>query len=497
MFSKYLRKSMNRYTVKTLYLFFVCYAGLLLSPLYSQEARPASLLGRWTGTDLPESDLYGNTYNEVWGLALNGREYAVIGSSEGTHFIDVTRPQDAQEVAFVAGASAGERVIHRDYHHYGCYLYAVSDEGNGSLQIIDVSGLPDSVEVVYDEDTFFGRSHNIFIDTSTAILYACYARGGEATTTPLKLLDLSDPVNPRELATYKDFGSGTVSHVHDCYVEDGIAFLNLGFDGMAVVDFSDPLQPVNLSTLTDYPFSGYNHSGWPTTDGQYYYLGDESHGYPIKILDISDLRELRVIGDFDAASINELSIAHNQLVACDYLYVSYYYDGLQVYDISDPKQPRRVSYYSTSSRDHRKSYEGAWGVYPFLPSGNILVSDMQEGLFILSSPDEACPSNAEMSLTCALVSPVSTPPASTTHLSVYPVPARDQLIVSLNMAGKSQEKVNARLVDIHGRSLQRWDRETLGDKWQLPLMPDIPPGVYILQLRIGPDYYHKQILIHR
>ena len=457
---------------------------------------PATLLGRWTHDALPASGLYGNAYNEVWGLALNGREYAVIGTTLGTHFIDVTRPQDAEEVAFVAGASAGADLVHRDFHNYGCYLYAVSDEGHGSLQIMDVSGLPERVEVVYDSPEFFEKSHNIFIDTSRAVLYACFARGGARPTTPLKLLDISDPVHPKELATYNNFGSGAVSHVHDCFVENGTAFLNLGFDGMAIVDFSDPLRPNFRNTLTDYPYAGYNHSGWPTQDLQYYYLGDESHGFPMKILDVSDPMEIQVIDTFDAESTNELSIPHNQVVACNYLYVSYYYDGLQVYDISDPVSPKRISYFGTSSLEHRKSYEGAWGVYPFLPSGNILVSDMQNGLFVIAGPETSCAQNDQMTLQCELLNPVEETDFSDLSIAVYPQPAVSYLDVDLHN-GKSQEKVNACLWDIQGHPLQRWESDAISGKLRLSLPTGMPSGMYFLQISTAGSSITRKIIIRR
>jgi choice-of-anchor B domain-containing protein len=477
------------------YIFLLCLLSVAVL-IQAQEPAPATLLGRWTRDSLPASAQYGNAYNEVWGLALNGREYAVIGSTLGTHIIDVTRPQDAEEVAFIAGASAGPNLIHRDFHNYGCYLYAVSDEGRGSLQIIDVSGLPDRVEVVYDSPEFFERSHNIFIDTARAVLYACFARGGARPTTPLKLLDISDPLHPKELATYNNFGSGPVSHVHDCYVENGLAFLNLGFDGMAIVDFTDPLQPDFQNTLTDYPFAGYNHSGWPTADLQYYYLGDESHGFPLKILDVSDPSEIQVVETFDADSPNELSIPHNQLIACDYLYVSYYYDGLQVYDISDPASPRRVSYFGTSSLTHRKSYEGAWGVYPFLPSGNILVSDMQNGLFVLSGPDAECAQNDQLVLQCELLDPVKEAYGESFPVTIYPQPATAYLDILLQ-SDKSQEKVNARLLDIQGRTLQRWESDAISGKLRLSLPTGMASGMYLLQIRTAGRSVTRKIIIRQ
>ena len=111
-------------------------------------------------------------------MEVNNTEIAVIGSTEGTHFFNVTDPQNSTEVAFVAGAYTGSGVVHRDYHDYQGYLYIVCDEGwsTSTLQIVDISNLPTSVNVVYDSDMFlFNTSHNIFIDTATAKLI-CYVQ---------------------------------------------------------------------------------------------------------------------------------------------------------------------------------------------------------------------------------------------------------------------------------------------------------------------------------
>jgi len=66
------------------------------------------------------------------------------------------------------------------------------------------------------------------------------------------------------------------------------------------------------------------------------------------------------------------------------VYLSYYQDGLQVFDISDPSNPIRIAYYDTYMPVNTGGYAGAWGVYAFLPSGRILISDVQSGLFVLN-----------------------------------------------------------------------------------------------------------------
>ena len=108
---------------------------------------------------------YDNTYNECWGLLVNNREFAVIGSTAGTHFFDITDPQNSLQVAFVAGAYTGGGVIHRDYHDFSGYLYIVCDEGSSStLQIVDITNLPNSVNTVYDSNELF-QNPTIFLLT--------------------------------------------------------------------------------------------------------------------------------------------------------------------------------------------------------------------------------------------------------------------------------------------------------------------------------------------
>ena len=119
------------------------------SGLSAQDAFNAELLFHWYDSEIPGSNVYDNAYNECWGMVQDGREYAVIGTTLGTHIFDVTEPETAYEAAFVEGAVTGGIIIHRDFHDYNGYLYAVADEGFSSLQIIDITGLPDAVEVVF------------------------------------------------------------------------------------------------------------------------------------------------------------------------------------------------------------------------------------------------------------------------------------------------------------------------------------------------------------
>lgn len=359
--------------MKKIYLLIVC--TILHVNSYPQEN--ANKLFHWNDSSLVGSWAYDNVYNECWGVQINGKEIAIIGSTAGTHFFDITDPSNSTEVGFVAGAYTGNGVIHRDYHDYQGYLYIVCDEGPSTLQIIDISDLPNSISTVYDSNQLFARAHNIFIDTATAKLYAC------ASNVAMQVYSLADPINPLLLHSYTDVG-----HVHDAYVRNDTAYLNCGNDGFRIVDFHyldlpGSMAPVQLASLTSYPDAGYNHSGWLNDEGTIYAMQDENHGADVKILDVSDFSNISVLSTF-SSGVDSQSIAHNGIIKDNLLYLGYYHDGLRVFDISNPSNPLQVCMYETYTSNDHNSYKGAWGVYPYFSSGNIVISDMQEGLFIVN-----------------------------------------------------------------------------------------------------------------
>ena len=269
-------------------------------------------------------------------------------------------------------AYTGPGVIHRDFHDHNGYLYIVCDEGSAStLQIVDISNLPNSVNTVYDSNSLLNKVHNIFIDTATTKLYAC------ATGEAMEVFDLSNPDNPVLINTYNDVG-----HVHDAYVKNDTAFLNCGNDGLRIMDYSmvnsTSDSPIELASFTSYPDAGYNHSGWLSDDGNIYAMQDENHGYDVKILDVSDFSNISVLATF-SSGVDPNSMAHNGIIKDNLLYIAYYHDGLRIFDISDPYNPNQIVYYDTYTPASYNSYKGAWGVYPYLPSGNIISSDINSG----------------------------------------------------------------------------------------------------------------------
>lgn len=361
--------------VKHLYTF-IFFTLLALQP-FSQELN-LEAISNWRDTGTTR-------YNDCWGWAQDGKEYAVIGSQYGAHIIDVTDPQNIFEVDRVRGRHFGSNVIHRDYKTYNGYLYAVGDQGNASLQIIDLSYLPDSVHLVYDEDSLLVRSHNIFIDTINARLYSA---GGSKIGggNHLRIIDISNPVNPYLLVdclTEFSWWQVFVGYVHDLYVRNNIAYVH-DEDAFHMIDFTDPLNPIVTGQLSMYVDEGYNHSGWLHDDGERYIMFDETVGKRIKMLDVSDPLDIRVDDAFGVyTGDNTNTIAHNGFFLGDLAYVSYYDDGVYVYDCTDPQNVEIEGYYYIENGPFGLGSTGVWGVYPYLPSGNIIASDMGSGLHVL------------------------------------------------------------------------------------------------------------------
>lgn len=447
-----------------------------LGSLVGQERQEAKFLGNWHDPSIIGSNNHNNAYNEVWGIAMNGHEYGIIGSTSGTHFIDVTNIDDIHEAHFVPGGAMGGIVIHRDFHTHDGFLYAVGDQGDdATLQIIDISQLPDRIEIVYDSGELSTRTHNIFIDTIADRLYLCRTQAQDLPRVAMRILDISNPTEPELIHTLTEIdGFGQVGTIHDAFVEDNIAYLHVGNQGFAIVDFSDIDNPIVMASLypEDYAQSGFNHSGYPSEDRQYYYFADENHGRDLKAIDIRNLPDIFVTDFFDANNDSEFSIPHNQIVHDDYLYSSYYYDGLQVYDLSDPAHPVNVVHYPTSTIEHKGRFEGAWGVYPFLPSGKILVSDMQNGLFVLKMPFD--------------IDEID--PAEDQEFILAPNPSNGEILIeALNFDATSETDIYVHTAD--GRLVTE---RTLTEAWDVLYLD---PGFYMVSLKSGDNCSTQKLFV--
>lgn len=436
-----------------------CSLGLVAVNAGAQDSLNVRKLGQWSDPSLPPSDLYDNTYNSVWGYARDGREYGIIGSTMGTHIIDVTVPTQPVQVAFVAGAVQGGQVVHREYKTYHDRLYAVTDEGPGTLQIMDLRQLPDTVITTYDSNALFYRAHSLWIDTANARLYT---HGGSSN---FAIWSLADPDSPTLLLKPEVSIPwwNNIGYVHDAYTRDNVTYTN-DVDAMHIIDFTNVSSPVLRGSLTSYPQAGYNHSGWLHDNGWLYVMADETHGTDLKLFDVSTPTDIQFI-DTVGLDRGPGSIPHNPVFRGDLLHVSWYYDGYVLWSVADPAHAQLLGYYDTHPEPYTFSYRGAWGVYPFLPSGAVLVSDMQRGLYVL---------DISLALSAAGIDA-----SGKEQLRTWPNPAVDEVRVQLPNA--MHGRVQAELRDVSGRLERAQTLQANGDAVTVDLR-GLAEGLHVLRL---------------
>ncbi|MFT7343838.1 MAG: choice-of-anchor B domain-containing protein [Lentimonas sp.] len=341
--------------------------------------RNVELLDNWKQDSLITNSSKAR-YNECWATEINGKEYGIIGSTEGTHFFEISDQNKLIHRAFVKGTFSNSSVIHRDFKNLGNLLYSVCDEGNSALQIIDMQYLPDSVSLVKEIFSPFGRVHNLIIDSAQKTLYTFgvseIVNGTIVSSSPMKIFDLADPLNPVLLFD----GPNDINYVHDGNLYGNYLMANCGYDGLRYYNISDPSNPVLEQEFTVYQSQGYNHQGDFSPSGDTYIFADESSGTKIKMGKFDSNGSYTIERLFDQRA-DSMSVPHNLMLDDNFVYVAYYNEGLRIFNYRQTPI-KQVAFYDTYTENHFFNMNGAWGIYSKLPSGRILVSDRQNGLFL-------------------------------------------------------------------------------------------------------------------
>ena len=314
--------------------------------------------------------------NDIWGWVDSaGNEYAIVGMNDGTSIIDLSDPLSPQEVLFVPGMNS----IWRDIKTYGNYAYVTTEAMNGLL-IIDLSNLPDSANTntyLYTgpSNAQWQRAHNIYIDERG---YA-YIFGANRGSGGAIILDLNqDPTQPVEIADINNW------YVHDGMVRGDTLFLANGNNSLfSVWDVSNPSNPVLLAQNPTVGF--YSHNIWSSDDGNYIYTTEEDNGGHLSEFNITDLNNIDLTDKIQAEPGNNI-MPHNAFYINDYIVNSYYTTGIQIFDVQSKGNIVNVGHFDTSPNFSGPGSNGCWGVYPYLPSGIIIASDIENGFFVLD-PD--------------------------------------------------------------------------------------------------------------
>ena len=310
--------------------------------------------------------------NDIWGVKKGVNEYALVGFETGVAIVDVTTPTNPVEVFFAPGASS----TWRDLKTWNNHVY-ITNENTGGMMIIDINPLPGVLSAAnvtsYGGSTYpFQSAHNLYIDENGV----CYILGADNGVGGAIMLDLTnDPKVPIELGRYNTY------YFHDAVARGDTLWGAAVNDGIfVVVNVANKNAPTTMATQPTSNF--FTHNIWFSDDGQYVFTTDEKKNSFIDAYDVSNLTNITFLDKVQSSPGQDV-IPHNTHFFNNYLITSYYRDGVTIHDVSDPSNMIEVGHYDTSPQFSGDGFNGCWGAYPWLPSGVILASDIENGLFVL------------------------------------------------------------------------------------------------------------------
>ena len=350
--------------------FIAMFSLIIFTSVYSQENFNLELLGNID---------YDELLSDVWGYTSeDGTEYAIIGLLSGTAIISLEDPTNPQEVLFIPGAES----IWRDIKTWKNYVYVVADRGTDGLLVINMSQAPENISYHFwrPEMTInnnlqepLGRCHNLWIDEKGyAYLSGCRPQNNGGVL----IFDLNQNI---EFPPF--IGAAAPIYSHDNIVKDNIMYSADILNGFfSVHDVSDKSSPVLLNTQNT--SSNFTHNCWISDDGKHLFTTDERANAFVDAWDVSDPLNIQFLSSFrPITNKGEGVIPHNVHYFQGYLIVSWYTDGVIVIDAQKPNNLVKVGQYDTFVGPHG-DFNGNWGAFPYLPSGLLLATDRQNGLFV-------------------------------------------------------------------------------------------------------------------
>ncbi len=350
------------------------------------------------GGDVTEglSDLWG------WTDPATGNEYALVGRTNGTAFVDITNPSDPRYLGVMPANASGTR----DIKVYDDHVFVTGgNAGDHGMLIMDLTRLrnPGLDPVVFEPDAVYrgiSSAHNLIINTTSGFAFAVGSTGGGQTCGGgLHMIDIREPLNPTFAGCYTDTeGLIWQGRTHDaqCVVYEGPdenfqdrqICIASNETAIRIVDVTDKENPMPISAST-YPGMSYVHQGWLTEDQRYFFLNDEldelvgqADFTRTLIWDVAELDDPILVGEYFGPNS---ATDHNLYIKGDKMYQANYQAGLRVIDISDPENPAEVGFFDTTPYDGDPTgfNGGAWTAFPFFESGTVIVSSSGEGLFVV------------------------------------------------------------------------------------------------------------------
>ena len=351
---------------------------------------------------LPLANMGGGSGNDIWGWTDpdTNREYALVGRTNGTAFVDITDPVNPVYLGNLPTHTSNS--IWRDIKTYGNYAFVVSEAGSHGMQILDLTQLRNipNPPVTFSNTAHyngFGSAHNVVINEDSGYAYGV---GTNTCSGGLHMVDISNPESPANAGCFSADG-----YTHDAQCVNYIGpdsdhqgqeiCFNSNEDTLTIVDVTVKASPVQLAR-EGYAGAGYAHQGWLTEDQQYFLMDDEldelSGGNNTRtyIWNVSDLDAPVLIGNYTATTA---ATDHNLYIRGQFVYQGNYQAGLRVLSLANISRGLlcEVGYFDTYPANNSAGFNGVWSIYPYFASNNIIISDQSGGLFVVATtPSGEC-----------------------------------------------------------------------------------------------------------
>ncbi len=416
--------------------------------------------------------------NDSWGWTDpdTGKEYAIIGLSTATAFVDISDPVNPVYLGRVETETfdSSWRAIRVQNNHVFIVADAAGDHG---MQVFDLKRLRNvTTPQVFTRDALFsdvGSCHTITIDETKP--YA-YLMGCENYNGGPVFVDISNPLNPTEAGGYGDSGythDGQIVTYHGpdtTYTgRDILVACNGSFGSnnkVVFLDVTDKSNPVLISELT-YDNPGYTHQSWLTEDHQYSLLGDEldemDFGFNSKtlVMDVRDLDNPTILSEYFGPTE---AIDHNGFVKGNKFYLANYTAGIRVLDVTNVASPTNalteIGFFDTYPQNNVAEFDGVWSVYPFFESENIVISDISGGFFLVRKSET-----------------MGTNELTANSIQIIPNPANDFVQIKTN---NQQKLESVKLINTVGKEV--FSKNKINQtNFQIDVS-NLPTGVYIVKI---------------
>lgn len=358
------------------WLFFILFVPIFL---HSQDV--VKYQNNYGSTDinlkrLSQTDEY-SQYNDIWGfVGKDGIEYAILGTTTGTAIYSLKDPKNPKRDTFIPGNTS----IWRDMKSFKNHVYVTADQGNQGVLIINMAEAPNRITFKYSRlpaptsvnPGNVGNCHNLWIDEKGFM----YLSGCSPHSGGVLIYDLN--ANPDE-PTF--VGAADPVYSHDNYVRNDTLYSAEIYAGnFSVYHIKDKKNIVKLASQPT--TTRFTHNVWLSDDHKYLFTTDEKPQGKVDAYSVGNPSEIKLLHSFrPPVLLNQNSLPHNthyiKNAKGSFIVTSWYDEGVSVADVSDPSNMVEVGIGRTT-----KGGNGCWGAYPYLPSGLILASDMDNGLFV-------------------------------------------------------------------------------------------------------------------